>query len=77
MAFIIQGVFMSKTVTSLQIKVNEVFIKPLKPKALLSIKESDDKGEESDILDIEEDYFLIQIVVLKIFHIIQQVKRNP
>ena len=69
---------MSKTVTSLQIKVNEVFIKPLKPKeALLSIKESDDKGEESDILDIEEDYFLIQIVVLKIFHIIQQVKRNP
>lgn len=69
---------MSKTVTSLQIKVNEVFIKPLKPKeALLSIKESDDKGEESDILDIEEDSFLIQIVVLKIFHIVEQVKRNP
>ena len=61
MAFIIEGIFTSKTVTSLQIKVHEVFIKPLKPReALLSIKESDDEGEESDvkelnISDIEED----------------------
>ena len=56
MALIIEGIFMSKTATSLQIKVSEVFIKPLKPReVLLSIKESDDEGEESDILDIEED----------------------
>ena len=54
MALIIEAIFISKTVTSFRIKVNEVFIKPPKPReALLSIKESDDG--ESDILDIEED----------------------
>ena len=30
MALIIEGIFISKTVTSLQIKINEVYIKPLK-----------------------------------------------
>lgn len=61
MALITEGIFTNKTVTSLPIKVHEVFIKPLKPReALLSIKESDDEGEESDIKelnisDIEED----------------------
>ena len=56
MTLIIESIHLSKNIVSLQIKVHEVFIKPLKPReTLLSIKESDDEGEESDILDIEED----------------------
>ena len=49
MALIIEGIFISKTVTSLQIKVHEVHVKPLKPReALLTIKESNDDESESD-----------------------------
>ena len=48
MALIIEGIFISKTVTSFHMKVHEVYIKPLKPReALLTIKESDDEGEPS------------------------------
>ena len=55
MTLIIESIYLSKNIVSLQIKEHEVFIKPLKPReALLSIKESDDEGEESVILDIEE-----------------------
>ena len=44
MALIIEGIFMSKTVTSLQIKVHECYVKPLKPReSLLAIKESDEE----------------------------------
>jgi len=39
MALIIEGVYMSKTITSLQIKVHECYVKPLKPReSLLTIK---------------------------------------
>ncbi|CAH3181893.1 unnamed protein product, partial [Porites lobata] len=71
MALIIEGIFIIKTVTSLQVKVHEVYIKPLKPREpLLTIKESDsddesdtEKGEQSEddeskdviISDIEVD----------------------
>ena len=65
MALIIEGIFISKTVTSLQIKIHEVYIKPLKPRELiLTIKERDDEDEDEDdneenktlnISDIEED----------------------
>ena len=56
MALIIESIYISRNITSLQIKVHEAYIKPLKLReALLSIKESDDEVEESDILDIEED----------------------
>ena len=55
MALIIEGIFMSKTVTFLQIKVHECYIKPLKAREpLLTIKESDEEqsekseGEEGD-----------------------------
>ena len=42
-ALIIESIYLSKNIVSLQIKAHEVFIKPLKPReALLSIKESDD-----------------------------------
>ena len=32
LALIIEGIFISKTVTSLQIKVHECYVKPLKPR---------------------------------------------
>ena len=52
MALIIEGIFMSKTVTSLQIKVHEYYVKPLKPReSLLTIEESD----ESDVSDVSLD----------------------
>ena len=42
LALIIEGIFISKTVTSLQIKVHECYVKPLKPReALLTIEEED------------------------------------
>ena len=53
LALIIEGIFISKTVTSLQIKVHECYVKPLKPReSLIKIEEedsdsdSDSKGEE-------------------------------
>ena len=43
MALIIEGIFISKTVTSLQIKVHECYVKPLKPgESLLTIEEEDE-----------------------------------
>ena len=63
MALVIEGIFMSKTVTSLQIKVHECYIKELKPReSLLKIDEEDDqekntldysKSEEDDDEDME------------------------
>ena len=53
MALIIEGIFISKTVTSLQIKVHECYVKPLKPReSLLTIEEED---EERDQSECEED----------------------
>ena len=47
MALIIEGIFISKTVTSLQIKVHECYIKPLKPReSLLTIEEEEEEEEE-------------------------------
>ena len=58
----IEGIFISKTVTSLQIKVHECYIKPLKPReSLLTIEEESEGEEMSDqvvedlILSDEED----------------------
>ena len=46
MALIIEGIYLSKNVISLQIKASEVYVKPLKPReALLTIKKSDDEAE--------------------------------
>ena len=42
-----EGIFISKTVTSLQIKVHECYVKPLKPReTLLTIDEEESEGEE-------------------------------
>ena len=62
MALIIEGIFISNTVKSLQIKVHECYIKPLKPReSLLTIEEESEGEEMSDqeaedlILSDEED----------------------
>ena len=55
MALIIDGIFMSKTVTSLQIKVHEFYIKPLKPReSLLTIEEENEESESES--ESEGDY---------------------
>lgn len=59
MAIIIESIYMSKNIVSLQIKAHEVFIKPLKPReALLSVKESDEKdgdnSEENETVNISD-----------------------
>ena len=58
MSLIIEGIFISKTVTSLQIKVHECYVKQLKPRqSLLTIQESDnesDSGDESDTETVEQ-----------------------
>ena len=44
LALIIEGIFISKTVTSLQIKVHECYVKQLKPReSLLTIEEEDEE----------------------------------
>ena len=54
MALIIEGIFISKTVVSLQIKVHECYVKQLKPRqSLLTIQESDDESE-SDTETVEQ-----------------------
>ena len=62
LALIIEGIFISKTVTSLQIKVHECYVKPLKPReALLTIEEedSDSDSDSEEITDqVVEDLLL-------------------
>ena len=60
LALIIEGIFVSKTVTSLQIKVHECYVKPLKPReALLTIDEEEEDSEGEEITDqVLEDLFL-------------------
>ena len=57
MALVIEGIFISKTVTSLQIKVHECYIKELKPReSLLKIDEEDDQEKNTlDYSESEED----------------------
>ena len=61
MALIIEGIFISKTVTSLQIKVHECYVKPLKPReSLITIEEEDEEQSdcEEDIEQVVEDLIL-------------------
>ena len=54
LALIIESIFMSKTVTSIQIKAHEVYVKPLKPREkILKIQDSDDE-EEVENEEVEE-----------------------
>ena len=59
MALIIEGIFITKTVTSLQIKVHECYDKPLKPReSLLTIEEEEQSDsetvEQSEVDNIED-----------------------
>ena len=57
LALIIEGIFISKTVTSLQIKVHECYVKPLKPKeSLLTIEEENEDEEVTE--QVVEDLVL-------------------
>ena len=52
MALIIEGIFISKTVTSLQIKVHECYVKPLKPReSLLTIEEEEEEEESAQVVE--------------------------
>ena len=52
MALIIEGIFISKTVTSLQIKVHECYVKPLKPReSLLTIEEEEEEDESEQVVE--------------------------
>ena len=56
MALIIEGIFISKTVTSSQIKVHECYVKPLKPReSLLTIEEEEEESEGNCTKDGLED----------------------
>ena len=49
MALIIEGIFIRKTVTSLQIKVHECYVKPLKPReSLLTIEEEEEEEQVTE-----------------------------
>ena len=54
MALIVEGIFLSKTVTSIQIKVHECYVKPLKPReSLLTITEEEVDSESDDDVNVE------------------------
>ena len=57
---IIEGIFISKTVTSLQIKVHECYVKQLEPrKSLLTIDEKSSDSDSEEITDqVVEDLIL-------------------
>ena len=56
LALIIEGIFISKTVTSLQIKVHECYIKDLEPrKSLIKIDEKNSDSDDDDIKDEDDD----------------------
>ena len=59
MALIIEGIFINKTVVSLQIKVHECYVKQLKPRqSLLKINESDTETVEQSEVDNIEDLII-------------------
>ena len=60
LALIIEGIFISKTVTSLQIKVHECYVKKLEPrKSLLKFDSDNDEDSDKD----EEDEEITDLVV--------------
>ena len=62
-ALIIEGVFISKTVTSLQIKVHECYIKQLKPReSLMTIYESSE-SEASEIDEPNDEELIKELVI--------------
>ena len=59
LALIIEGIFISKNVTSLQINVHECYVKPLKPReSLLTIEEEEEESDGEYAKDDIEDLVL-------------------
>ena len=51
MALIIEGIFISRTVASLQRKVHECYVKPLKPRESLLTIEEEDEDEDEEVTE--------------------------
>ena len=65
MALVIEGLYISKTVTSLQIKVYECYIKQLKPReSLLTFEKSSDEASEASEEDESNDEEMIKDLVI-------------
>lgn len=56
LALIVESIFISKTVTSIQMKAHEVYVKPLKPREkILFIEDSDDENSENEeVIDLQQ-----------------------
>ena len=64
MALIVEGIFISKTVTSLQIKVHECYVKPLKPReSLLTITEEEGDSESDSDDETVENVDITDLVI--------------
>ena len=59
MALIIEGIFISNNVTSLQIKVHECYIIPLKPRESLLTIEEEEESEGEEITDQESEDLIL------------------
>ena len=58
MSIIIESIYLSKNIISLQIKAHEVYIKPLSPReSILEIKESDDEDDYESENEDEDNVF--------------------
>ena len=55
LALVVEGIFMSKSVTSLQIKVHECRVKPLKPRESLLPFDDDEDEEEANDYEFSSD----------------------
>ena len=63
LALIIEGIYISKTVTSLQMKVHECYVKPLEPrKSLLTIEEEDSDSDIDNVSDSKGEEITDQVV---------------
>ena len=59
MALITEGIFISNNVTSLQIKVHECYIIPLKPRESLLMIEEEEESEDEEITDQEAEDLIL------------------
>ena len=63
LALIIEGIFISKTVTSLQIKVHECYVKKLEPrKSLLTIDSDNDEDSDKDEKEETTDLVIKELI---------------
>lgn len=62
MALIIEGIYLSKNVISIQVKANEVYVKPLKPRqSFLKINESDNESDDQSDTEIVDQSEVVNI----------------